>query len=147
MTGGIMRVVIGVFMAAVAMSAAADQNAIDYRKHTMDAVGGHMQSLVQIAKGQVDHKDHIPVHTASLAALSGIAPDVFPPDSQDGDTDALPKIWKEPDAFKQRLADFKKAANDLDSIVKSGDMKDYGTALGALGKACKSCHDDFKKKD
>lgn len=142
-----MRVVIGMFTAALAVSAAADQNAIDYRKHTMESVGGHMGALVEIAKGQVDHKDHIPVHTAGLAALSNIAPDVFPPDSQEGDTDALPKIWKEPDVFKQKLADFKKAANDLDAIVKSGAMKDYGAALSTLGKACKSCHDDFKKKD
>jgi len=142
-----MRVVIGVFSAALAMSAAADQNGIDYRKHVMDAVGGHMGALVEISKGQVDHKDHIPVHTAGLAALSNIAPDLFGADTKDGDTDALPKIWAEPDLFKQKLADFKKAANDIDGIVKSGDMKDFGTALGALGKSCKSCHDEFKKKD
>jgi len=142
-----MRVVIGVFTAALAMSAAADQNGIDYRKHTMDSIGGHMQALGEIAKGQVDHKDHVPVHTAGIAALSNIAPDVFGPDTKDGDTDALPKIWEQPDLFKQKLADFQKAATDLDAIVKSGDMKNYGTALGALGKACKSCHDDFKKKD
>src|SRR5215470_11555587 len=85
MTGGIMRVVIGVFTAAMAMSAAADQNAIDYRKHTMESIGGHMGALVEIAKGQVDHKDHIPVHTAGIAALSNIAPSVFPADSQEGD--------------------------------------------------------------
>ena len=142
-----MRVVIGVFTAALAMSAAADQNGIDYRKHVMDAVGGHMGALVEISKGQVDHKDHIPVHTAGLAALSNIAPDLFGADTKDGDTDALPKIWEKPDVFKQKLADFKKAANDLDALVKSGDMKDFGSALGAVGKACKSCHDEFKKKD
>lgn len=142
-----MRVMIGAFLAAMALSAAADQNGIDYRQHTMDAVGGHMEALVEIAKGEVDHKSHVAVHTASLAALSNIAPDLFGPDTKDGDTDALPKIWEQPDAFKQRLADFRKAANDLDAIVKGGDMKDFGTALGTLGKACKGCHDNFKKKD
>ena len=141
-----MRVWIGLFTAVFALTAAADQNAIDYRKHTMDAVGGHMQALGAIAKGEVDHKDHIPVHVASLAGLSHLAPDLFGVDSKDGDTDALPKIWEDPAAFKERLAAFQTAADDLDSIVKSGDMSKYGAALGALGKACKSCHDNFKKE-
>ncbi len=92
-----MRILIGIIAAVLAVSAAADQNAIDYRKHVMDAVGGHMQALGAIAKGEVDHKAHIPVHTAALAGLSHIAPDVFGADTKDGDTDALPKIWEDPD--------------------------------------------------
>ena len=133
---------------ALAVSAAADDNAVNYRKHTMDAVGGHMKALAAIAKGEVDHKDHLPVHVASLAALSRIAPDLFGVDSKTGaDTDALPKIWEEPDVFKQRLDGFRTAAEDLDAVVASGDMTKFGAALGALGKACKSCHDDFKKKE
>jgi cytochrome c556 len=141
-----MRVLIGLITAAFALSAAADQNAIDYRKHTMDAVGGHMKALGAIAKGEVDEKDHIPVHAASLAGLSHIAPDVFGADTKEGDTDALPKIWEDPAAFKERLTAFQTAADDLDVVVKSGDMSKFGASLGALGKACKSCHDTFKKE-
>ncbi len=142
-----MRAVIGFLLLAAAAQASADQNAIDYRKNTMDAVGGHMKDVVAIAKGEVAHKAHLPVHVSSLAALANLAPDLFGPDTRDGDTHALPKIWEQPDAFKQKLADFRKAANDLDALVKSGDMTNFGAALGALGKSCKSCHDDFKEKD
>jgi cytochrome c556 len=142
-----MRRLIGLFVAGVAMAASADDNAVLYRQHTMDAVGGHMKALVAIVKGEVDHKDHLPVHAGSLAALSGIAPDLFGEDSRTGaETKALPKIWEQPDVFKQRLADFRTAAENLDGVVKGGDMTNLGAALGALGKACKSCHDDFKKE-
>jgi len=142
-----MRIWLGLFAAALAVSSAADDNAVNYRKHTMDAVGGHMKALVAIAKGEVDHKDHIPVHVSALAALSRIAPDLFGADSKTGkDTDALPKIWEDPAAFKERLDAFRMAAEDLDAIVKSGDMTKFGAALGALGKSCKSCHDTFKKE-
>jgi len=134
--------------AMVAVSAAADDNAVKYRQHTMDAVGGHMQALVQLVKGEVDHKDHITVHASSLAALSTIAPDLFGADSKTGaDTEALPKIWEDPDLFKQRLDAFRSSAQDLDAAAKTGDMAKIGAALGPVGKSCKGCHDDFKKKD
>ena len=142
-----MRLLMTLFAATVSFAAMAQDNAVEYRKHTMHAVGGHMQALVAIAKGEVDHKDHLPVHVASLAALSGIAPDLFGADSRGGDTDALPKIWDEPEAFKKALDAFRTAAQDLDAIVKSGNMTNFGAGLGALGKSCKGCHDDFKKPE
>jgi cytochrome c556 len=142
-----MRVWVGLFTAALAVSAAADDNAVKYRQHTMDAVGGHMQALAEIVKGQVDHKDHIALHASSLAALAGIAPDLFGADSKTGaDTKALPKIWEQPDVFKQRLDGFRTAAEELDAVVKGGDTTKLPAAFGALGKSCKSCHDDFKKE-
>ena len=142
-----MRVLVGLLAAVLAASAAADDNAVKYRQHTMDAVGGHMNDLVAIAKGEVDHKDHIALHASSLAGLARIAPELFGPDTKTGaDTKALPKIWEQPDVFKQRLDAFKTAADDLDAVVKGGDMTKFGAAVGALGKSCKSCHDDFKKK-
>jgi cytochrome c556 len=143
-----MRILIGFFAAGLAFGAAADDNAVKYRQHTMDAIGGHMGALAEIVKGEVDHKDHLPVHVASLAALSGLAPDLFGADSREGaDTKALPKIWEDPAAFKERLTAFRTAATDLDAVVKAGDMTKFPPAFGALGKSCKACHDDFKKKD
>ena len=47
-----MRILIGLMGAAFALSPAADQNAIDYRKNTMDAVGGHMKALGEIASAE-----------------------------------------------------------------------------------------------
>ncbi len=139
-----MRPLLGIWMMLAALGAGADENAVKYRQHTMEAVGGHMQAVVAIAKGEVDHKADLGVHVASLAGLSGIAPGLFGADTQGGD--ALPEIWDDAAAFQQRLDAFRTAAIELDAVVSGQEMEKFGEALGALGKACKACHDDFKKE-
>jgi cytochrome c556 len=140
-----MRVVLGLIVILLAGAASAeDSAAVKYRQTTMKAVGGHMGAIGAIAKKQVDHPGDLAVHTASIAALSGIVSDLFGPDAKGGD--ALPKIWSEPAEFQKRLDAFKTAAQDLDALVKGGDMTNFGQAVGALGQACKGCHDNFKKE-
>lgn len=140
-----MRVLLGLIVLLLAGGASAeDSPAVKYRQSTMKAVGGHMGAIGAIAKGQVDHPGDLAVHAASIAALSGIVPEVFGEDAKGGD--ALPKIWSEPDEFKKRLEAFRTAATDLDTLVKGGDMTNFGKAVGALGQACKGCHDNFKKE-
>jgi cytochrome c556 len=134
----------GAGLLAAVLPAFADEGAVEYRQHVMDAVGGSMQAMVAIAKQEVPHSAHLGVHAHNMAALAGIVGDVFPPGSGEGDTEALPEIWSKPDAFKERLDAFTKAARDLDAVVASGDMSGFGQALGALGQSCKGCHDDFK---
>jgi cytochrome c556 len=136
---------LGVIVVLLAGGANAEESAaVKYRQTTMKAVGGHMGAVSAIAKKQVDHPGDLAVHTASLAALSGVAPGLFGSDATGGD--ALPKIWSDPDEFKKRLEAFRTAAVDLDTLVKGGDMTDFPKAVGALGQACKGCHDNFKKE-
>ena len=122
---------------------AEESNAVKYRQNTMTAVGGHMKAAVAIVKGEVDHKGDLTVHAGSLAGLSGIAPGLFGAEAKGGD--ALPKIWAEPGAFKERLDAFRSAATAFDAAVTGGDGAKIGPALGDLGQACKGCHDNFKK--
>jgi cytochrome c556 len=140
-----MRVVLGLIVILLAGAASAEESAaVKYRQSTMKAVGGHMGAVSAIAKKQVDHPGDLAVHVSSLAALSSIVPELFGPDAKGGD--ALPKIWSEPEEFQKRLDAFRTAAEDLDALVKGGDMTNFGQAVGALGQACKGCHDTFKKE-
>jgi len=140
-----MRIVLGlIVMLLTGAASAEDSAAVKYRQTTMKAVGGHMGAISAIAKGQVDHPGDLAVHVSSLAALSGIVPEVFGPEAKGGD--ALPKIWSEPAEFQKRLDALRTAAQDLDTLVKGGDMTNFNKSLGALGQACKGCHDDFKKE-
>jgi cytochrome c556 len=125
--------------------AQADENAAEYREKVMEAVGGHMQAIVKIAKGEVAYNDHLGVLASNMAGLANIAQDIFPEDSAGGD--ALEVIWEEPEAFAERLQAFKDAAGNFDTVVASGDMSGFGEALQGLGQACKSCHDEFKADD
>lgn len=135
--------------AALALSprlASADQAQIDYREAVMEAIGGHMKALVAIVKGSVPYTDDAAVHARAIEPLSKIAEHVFPPDSQTGKTEALPAIWEQPAKFKEALTTFQTAASDL-AKVADDDPKSLAGPVGALGKSCKGCHDDFKKKD
>jgi cytochrome c556 len=125
--------------------AQADENAAEYREEIMEAVGGHMQAIVKIAKGEVPYNDHLGVLASNMAGLATIAQDIFPEGSAGGD--ALEVIWEEPEAFAERLQAFQDAAGNFDVVVASGDMSGFGEALQGLGQACKSCHDEFKDDD
>jgi cytochrome c556 len=121
----------------------ADEHAAEYREEVMEAVGGHMQAIVKIAKGEVAYNDHLGVLASNMAGLATIAQDIFPEGSAGGD--ALDEIWEEPEAFAERLQAFQDAASEFNVVVASGDMSGFGEALQALGQACKSCHDKFKE--
>jgi cytochrome c556 len=133
-----------VLLAAGLMAAAsyADEGAVDYREHTMEAVGGHMQAAVDIIRGKVSHASQLPIHAGALAELAEIAPSLFPEGSEGGD--ALPEIWSNPDDFAERLTAFQEAAADFDAAVATGE--DIGPAVQALGQACKGCHDNYRKE-
>ena len=122
----------------------ASQGDIDYRHHTMEAIGGHMQALSDILRGKVSHKDHLSVHAAALASLAEITPTLFPSGSGDGKTEALPAIWENPEDFAERLDAFREAANGLRAAAETGD--DVAAATQKLGQACKGCHDNYREK-
>jgi cytochrome c556 len=120
------------------------EDLIKYRQSVMGAIGKHMGASNQILKGQVGYK-HLQVHADALASLFGIAGDIFPANSQKGETNALPRIWKKPDEFTKALTRAKDAATAYKTAVAGGDAAKIGKAFGTLGSACKGCHDDFRK--
>lgn len=136
---------LGLAVALTALPIAAAESgeasgAAEYREHVMAAIGGHMQSTVDILRRKVPHQDHLRLHTDALADMAGIADTLFPQGSEGGE--ALPAIWESPDDFAARLDDFEAAAVNLKAAVDEGG--NIGAAVQELGQACKSCHDDFR---
>lgn len=126
-----------------AMPVLADEGAVDYREHVMEAIGGHMQAAADIAKQKVPHTAHLSMHVGAIADLSTIADTLFPEGSEGGD--ALPEIWQNPEDFAAKLNDFQTAAAGLQEAVDGGG--NVGSAFQELGQACKSCHDDYREDD
>lgn len=137
---------LGVVLALSPGLASADQAQIDYREAVMESIGGHMKALVAIVKGNVPYTQDAPVHARAIQPLAEMAGHIFPPESQTGKTEALPAIWEKPEKFKAAMTAFQTAAADL-AKAADGDPTALAGAVGALGKTCKGCHDDFKKKD
>lgn len=129
-------------LAILGLGALASEGEVDYRQHTMSAVGGHMQAIVDIIQGKVPHTEHMATHAEALANLADLAGTLFPESSQGGD--ARPAIWEDAEDFQSRLAAFREAAANFKTAAGSGDMGQIGGALQQLGQACKGCHDNYR---
>jgi cytochrome c556 len=134
------------FVALVAPAVGANQGVIDYRQSVYDAIGGHMTAMADIIKQKVDRTDDLAIHAEAMGRLAELPRDLFPPDSRDGKTDALPAIWENPEEFEQRVDDFEQAAGRVAETV-DGDYATFVDAFKSLGQTCKACHDDFRAED
>ncbi|MEQ8665108.1 MAG: cytochrome c [Rhodospirillales bacterium] len=63
-----------------------------------------------------------------------------------GKTRALKAIWDTWPAVTEKVAAFKKATADMADFAGAG-VEGIQANAGALGGACKGCHDDFRAKD
>lgn len=132
------------FLGVAALAVTASEGAIDYRQHTMAAVGGHMQAVADIVQQKVPHTGHLQTHANALADLANIAPTLFPEGSVGGDS--LPAIWEDAEDFEAKLAAFKEAAEGLKAAASGDDVGAVGLALRNLGQSCKGCHDSYRKE-
>ena len=129
-------------LALLALSLGASEGDVEYRQHTMAAVGGHTQALFDILGGKVSHTVHLAAHADALKALSGVATTLFPAGSGGGESHALPAIWEDPEDFVERLGSFEAAAANLSDVVAAGG--EVMPAAMQLGQACKGCHDNYR---
>ena len=87
----------------------------------------------------------VELHATRLQQVAPMIVEGFPPGTQAGaPTKAKPAIWSNMDDFKAKAADLEKAAGGLVAAARTGDQKQVGQALGAVGNACKACHDKYK---
>ena len=122
---------------------------IKYRKALYTVMAGNFGPVYAMASGKA------PYDAAALAKraervsfIAGILPEAFPPGSGSGaPTRALPGIWEKRAEFDQLMQDLGDRAAALVSAARTGDLKQIQPAVGALGDACKACHDKFKRKD
>ena len=64
--------------------------------------------------------------------------------SDKGTTRAKPEIWKNKADFSSKMDDLHKALNELQQAAAGGDRELISKRIGAAGKACKACHDEYK---
>jgi cytochrome c556 len=60
---------------------------------------------------------------------------------------SLPSIWSEAAKFKQAQDSFQNAVQGLVRASKGSDEAATKAAIGAVGKQCGACHQDFRQKN
>ena len=120
---------------------------ISYRKNVMKAVGGHTGALFTIVKGGLgEYKDQMLYHAKALHESAKSIPAIYPERTGTGKTRAKTEIWTEREAFIAVADEMAKAAENLIRIAESGEIREFSQALRPLGKSCKDCHDQFRKR-
>jgi cytochrome c556 len=71
-------------------------------------------------------------------------PAVFPEGSNIGDSEALPAIWENWDAFGAIIETGRAAAETGLAAAQSGDAAGYAEALKTIGATCGQCHQQFR---
>ncbi len=121
---------------------AADENPIDARKGLFQGMKTHMGPMVAVAKGEMAFSEDTRNHAAGMLALANMTAGLFPAGSGEGKTGAKANIWSDAEGFAKAVEAFRQAAAKL----AAADEIAFAPAVMELGKTCKSCHEDYRRK-
>ena len=135
--------------AVQAQTATPAEKAIEYRQAVFKVVAGNFGPLAQSAQGKVELQPAAARQYAErLSEISQFARDAFPDISREGKTRAKPEIWSERAEFDKLLKDLTDATKSLAGVTANAAAKpeEFKAAVGAVGNACRGCHDRFREK-
>ncbi len=120
-----------------------------YRQSYFTLVAMNFGPIGAMVKGEMPWDDaKLKIFANELAALGNMdVSRAFAPGTDKGTTRAKPEIWQNQDDFKAKLKDMREALAGLQVAAGSGDKKIVAQAVGAAGKSCKACHDEYKAKN
>ena len=117
-------------------------------KERMDIFKSWKQGVKQLgpmAKGKLPlDSDWVAQFAAKLQSESSQLKTLFPEGSDQRPSEALPSVWSEREKFDGLFDDLIEHAEALAGSAKSEDVDGVVDATAALGKTCKSCHNDFR---
>ncbi|MEP7299015.1 MAG: cytochrome c [Burkholderiales bacterium] len=136
---------------AVALPAAAQfakpEDAIKYRKAAFTVMAAHFGRVAGMANGKIPFDAKAAADNAEIAtAMSKLPYAGFIDGTDKGETKAEPKIWAEKDKFNAAATTMQEAMAKLNVVAKGGNIDAIKAAVGETGKACKACHDSYRKE-
>lgn len=136
--------------AGASMNAAAQAKPdvlVKQRQAVMTLQGKYLGPLVGIAQGKVPYDAAAVQRNAGfLDNLSRMPWDGFDPSTRGEKSRALPAIYDNNAKFKEYAVRLENETSKLVSLSKGGDEGAVKAQIGAVGKACGACHDDFRQK-
>jgi cytochrome c556 len=136
---------------AVSLPAAAQfakpEDAIKYRKGAFTVMAAHFGRVAAMANGRIPFDAKVAADNAEIATTMSRLPFAGFVDGTDkGDTKAEPKIWTEMDKFRAAASKMQEEMAKLNTTAKGGNIDALKAQAGEVGKACKACHDNYRKE-
>jgi cytochrome c556 len=123
------------------------QTAVDRRQSAFKLLGWNMDPLAGMLRGNVPFDAAlVQANATNVANLSLMIAPLFESDTSafDLETAALDRIWGSADEFAGKATALNEAATALVEAAGAGDDGATRAAIGRMGQACGSCHDDFR---
>jgi cytochrome c556 len=150
MKSKIVAATFAVALGALALDAAAQAKPevlVKQRQAAMTLQGKYFGPLAGMAQGRVPYSaETVQRNAAYLETLSKMPWDGFQEGTKGEKSAALPAVWEKQGEFKQAAERFENEAAKLVQVSKSGDEGAVKAQIGAVGKACGGCHENFRQK-
>ncbi|MEO6362592.1 MAG: cytochrome c [Caldimonas sp.] len=122
-------------------------DAIEYRKGAFVVMGTHFYRAAAMAYGRIPFDAKAVADNVEVATFMSKLPYAgFVEGSDKGDTKADPKIWTEMDKFRAAAAKMQEEMTKLNGVAKTGNLDAIKAAVSETDKACKACHDSYRKE-
>jgi cytochrome c556 len=123
------------------------EDAIKYRKAAFTVMAAHFGRVAAMANGRIPFDAKVAADNAELATTMSKLPYAGFVDGTDkGDTKAKPEIWTEMDKFRAGATKMQDEMAKLNVAAKGGNIDAIKAQAGEVGKACKGCHDAYRKE-
>lgn len=120
---------------------------VKQRQSAMTLIGKYWGPLGGMAQGKVPYNAEVVQRNAAyLEALAKMPWDGFDPATKDVKSAALPEVYSNQAKFKEAADRLQNETAKLAQMSKSGDENAIKAQLGAVGKSCGGCHNDFRQK-
>lgn len=125
------------------------EDAVKYRQSVMFVMSQHFGRIGAMASGKAPYDAKAAVDSAEIAATMARLP--WPGFSSATEkvtvvNRAKPEVWSNAAKFKEGGEHLVAEMDKLLAAAKTNNLDNVKTAFAATGKACKSCHDDFRKE-
>ncbi|MGP1677368.1 MAG: c-type cytochrome [Burkholderiales bacterium] len=138
---------IGLVISATATAQAKPEQMVKQRQAAMTLQGKYFGPLGAMAQGKAPYNAELLRHNAAfLDVLAKMPWDGFAASTKDVKSAALPAAYTDTAKFKEAQDRLQSEVSKLVAVSKSGDEAAVKAQLGAVGKSCGGCHEDFREK-
>jgi cytochrome c556 len=143
----VLALVLGAGYTLTAFAQAKPDVLVKQRQSAMTLIGKYFGPLGGMAAGRVPFDATVVARNAGyLDTLVKLPWDGFDPSTADIKSAALPEVYKDAAKFKSAQDMLQGEIPKLVTAAKGGNEATVKAAIGAVGKACGNCHDNFRQK-
>jgi len=125
------------------------EDAIKYRQSAFTLLATHFGRVAAMAQGKIPFDAKAAAANGAIVGAVATLPFAgFGEGTDKGRPNrAKPEVWKDPGEFKEHKDEMEAAATKFVAATQGGNLDEIKAAAGALGKSCKSCHDEFRAEN